>query len=79
MHMQNLVKFHQFFPKLSVGHEIPTSIKGHSSVIYLRELVRSNPNLDVFNINAYARFGQIPATSSQDVERKLNSDINRGL
>ena len=29
MHMQNLVKFHQFILKLLSGNEILTSIKGH--------------------------------------------------
>ena len=38
----------------------------------------NNPNLDVVNINAYAKFGQIPSFCSQDTEPKLNSDMNHG-
>ena len=38
----------------------------------------NNPNLDVVNINAYAKFGQIPSICSQDIERKRNYDINQG-
>ena len=40
--------------------------------------MRNNPNLDVLNINVYAKLGQIPSTISQDIERKRNSDINQG-
>ena len=49
-----------------MGNEIPTSMKGHNSVNNLRKLMRNNPNLDVFNIDAYAKFGQIPSIISQD-------------
>ena len=79
MQMQNLVKFHQFVPKILSGNRILTSIKGHYSVIYLFAKIDGyNPNLDAFNINAYAKFGQIPSSISQDIERKQNSDINQG-
>ena len=30
-----------------------------------------NPRIDVVNINAYAKFGQNPSSSSQDIERKF--------
>ena len=30
----------------------------------------NNPNLDLVNINAYAKFGQISSICSQDIERK---------
>ena len=76
MHMQNLVKFHQFVLQILSGNEILTSTKGHNSVINLRNLTRNNTNLDLVNINAYAKFGQIPSMYSQDIERKRNSDIN---
>ena len=78
MHMQNLVEFHQFVPMILSGNKIPTSIKGNNSVIYLWKLMRNNPNLDVFNINAYAKFDQIPSTISQDIQQKRNSDISQG-
>ena len=78
MHLQNFVEFHQFVLKILSGNEIPTSIKGHNSVINLRKFMRNNPNLDVFNINAYAKFDQIWSIISQDIERKRNSNINQG-
>ena len=71
MHMQNLVKFHQFFLKILSRNEILTSIKGHNSVINLK---RNNPKLDLVNIKAYAKFGQIPSICSQDIERKGNPE-----
>ena len=38
----------------------------------------NNPNLDLVSINAYAKFGQNPSICSQDIERKQNSDLNKG-
>ena len=40
--------------------------------------MRNNPNLDVFNINAYAKFGQISSIISQHIEWKRNSNIDQG-
>ena len=70
MHLQNLVKFHQFVLKILCENEIPTSMKGHNTVINLRKLMLmgNNHNLDVFNINAYAKLGQILSIISQDIE-----------
>ena len=43
-------------------------MKGHNSVINLRKSMHNNPNLYVFNINAYAKFGQILSIIFQDME-----------
>ena len=40
--------------------------------------MRNNPNLDLVNINAYAKFGQIRSICSQDIEQKRNSNIIQG-
>ena len=32
--------------------------------------MHKNPNLGLVNINAYAKFGQIPSICYQDIERK---------
>ena len=40
--------------------------------------MRNNPNLNLVNMNAYAKLGQIPSIHSQDIEQKQNSDINQG-
>ena len=39
--------------------------------------MRNTPNLDLVNINAYAKFGQIPSIRSQDIERKQSR--NHGM
>ena len=75
MHLQNLAIFHQFVLKILSGNKILTSIKGRNSV-KIGKLMRNNPNLDLVNINAYAKFGQIPSNQSQVIERERNSDIN---
>ena len=38
----------------------------------------NNPKLDVVNVDAYTKFGQILSICSQDIERKRNSDVNQG-
>ena len=40
--------------------------------------MRNNSNLDVFNIDASAKFGQISSIISQGIEWKWISDINQG-
>ena len=40
--------------------------------------MRNNPNLDIVNINAYLKFGEILSICSQDIEQKQNSDISQG-
>ena len=40
--------------------------------------MHNNPNLDLVNINAYAKCAPIPSIYSQDIERKRNSDNNQG-
>ena len=39
-------------------------------------MLNNNPNLDLVNTNAYAKFCQIPSIHSQDIEWKRNSDID---
>ena len=79
--MQKLVKLHQFVLKILSGNKIPTYIKGHNTVINLQKSMCNNPNLDVFNINAFAKSGQISSTISQDTEWKFGqipSNAERG-
>ena len=37
-----------------------------------------NPNIDLVNDNVYTKFGLNKSIRSQDIERKLNSDVNQG-
>ena len=56
-----------------------TSIKGRNSVKNLRKMTGNNPKLDLVNVDVHTKFGQILYIGSQDIERKLNSDVNQGL
>ena len=37
----------------------------------------NNPKLDLVNINAFLKFGEILSISSQDIEQKRNSGVNQ--
>ena len=37
-----------------------------------------NTNVDLVNDNVNTKFGQILTIHSQDIEQKLNSDVNQG-
>ena len=54
------------------------SIKGHNSVANLRKTMICNTNVDLFNDNAYTKFGLNRSIRFQDIEQKLNSDVNQG-
>ena len=54
------------------------SIKGRNSVANLRKMTIYNTNVDLVNDNVYTKFGQILFIHSQDIEQKLNSDVNQG-
>ena len=81
MHLQNLIKFYLFVHQILSGNKILTIIKDHNCVVYmyLQKLKRNNPNLDLVNINAFAKFGLFQSIRSGDIERKENADNNQGL
>ena len=37
-----------------------------------------NTNVDLVNDNVYTKFGLNPSIRLQDIEQKLNSDVNQG-
>ena len=78
MCIQNLVRFCQFVLKILSGNEILTSIKGRNTVKILRKMTVNNPKLDLVNVDVHTKFGVILSISSQDIERKRNSDVNKG-
>ena len=57
---------------------ILTSIKGYYSVTNKQNMEGSNPNIDLININAFTKFGEILSICSQDIEQKQNSVVNQG-
>ena len=54
------------------------SIKVHNSGTNVRKMMCNNPNVDLVNMNAYIKFGEILSFCSQDIERKLNFGVNQG-
>ena len=78
MRMQNLVGLCQFDLMILSSNEILTSIKGHNSVKILRKMTGNNPRLDLVNDDVHTKFGRILSISSQDIERKRNSEVNQG-
>ena len=75
MHIQGLAKFCPFVLKILSRNKILTPIKGHNSVTNEQKMTGGNAKLDLVNINAYRKFGEILSIYSQDIERKQNSDI----
>ena len=57
-------------------NSILCSIKGHNFVANLQKMMLYNPNRDLVNDNVYTKFDY--SVHSQDIEQKLNSDINQG-
>ena len=54
------------------------SIKGRNSVANLRKTMAYITNRDLVNDYVYSKFGLILSIRFQDIEQKLNSDVNQG-
>ena len=78
MCLQTLVSFCQFVLKILSKNQILTSIKGCNSVANLRKTIIYNNNVDLVNYNVYTKFGLNRSIRFQDIEQKLNSDVNQG-
>ena len=44
----------------------------------LQKMTCTDPKIDVVNINAYLKFGEILSICSQDIERKQTFGLNQG-
>ena len=77
--IQNLVLFCQFVLKILSKNQFLTSIKGRNSFANLRKTMIYNTNIDLVNDNVYTKFGLNRSIRFQDIEQKLNSDVNQGL
>ena len=53
-------------------------IKGHNSVANLRKTMIYITNVDLVNDYVYTKFGLNRSICFQDIEQKLNSDVNQG-
>ena len=49
------------------------------AVTLLRKTMIYNTNVDLVNDNVYTKFGLNWSIRFQDIEQKLNSDVNQGL
>ena len=78
MCLQSLVSFCQFVLKILSKNQILISIKGRNSVANLRKTMIYDTNLDLVNDNVYTKFGLNRSIRFQDIEQKLNSDVNQG-
>ena len=78
MCIQNLVLFCQLILKILSKNQILTSIKGRNFVANLRKTKIYNTNLDLVTDNVYTKFGLYRSIRFQDIEQKLNSDVNQG-
>ena len=73
MSIQKLVLFCQLVLK---KNQILTSIKGRNSVANLRKTKIYNTNVELVNDYVYTKFGLNRSIFFQDIEQKLNSDVN---
>ena len=78
MRIQNLVSICLFVFKILSKNQILTSIKGRYSVANLRKTMINITNIDLVDDNVYTKFGLNRSIRFQDIEQKLNSDINQG-
>ena len=78
MCIQNLVSICQFVLKILSKNQILTSIKGRNSFANLRKTMTYDTNIDLANDNVYTKFGLNRSIPFQDIEQKLNSDVNQG-
>ena len=79
MCIQNLVKICLFVLKILSKNQILTSIKGRNSVANLQKKTMIYiTNIDLVNDYVYTKFGLNWFISFQDIEQKLNSDVNQG-
>ena len=78
MCLQSLVSFCQFVLNILSKNQILISIKGRNSVANLRKTMIYNTNVDLVNDNVYKKFGLNRSIRFQDIEQKLNSDVNQG-
>ena len=78
MCLQSLVSFCQFVLKILSKNQVLISIKGRNSVANLRKTMIYNTNVDLVNDNVYTKFGLNRSIYFQDIEQKLNYDVNQG-
>ena len=81
MCIQTLVSICLFLLKILSKNQLLTSIKGSNSVANLQKKKKTiyDTNIDLVNDNVYTKFGHNRSIRFQDIEQKLNSDVNQGM
>ena len=59
-------------------NKILTSIKGRNSVANLRKTTIYNTKIDLVDDNVFTKIGLNRSIRCQDIEQKLNPDVNQG-
>ena len=72
MFIQNLVSICKFVLKILSENQ------GSNAVANLRKTMIYNNNIDLVNDNVHTKFGLNRCIRFQDIEQKLNSDVNQG-
>ena len=75
--IQTLVSFCQFVLKILSKNQILISIKGRNSVANLRKTKIYDTKVDLVDDNVFTKFGLNRSIRFQDIEQKLNSDVNQ--
>ena len=78
MCMQNLVSICLFVLKILSKNQILTSIKDRNSVANLQKTMIYITKVDLVNDYVYTKFRLNRSICFQDIEQKLNSDVNQG-
>ena len=76
--IHNLVSICLFHLKILSKNQILTLIKGSKSVANLRKTTIYDTNIDLVDDNVYTKVGLNRSIRFQDIEEKLNSDVNQG-
>ena len=69
-HIQSLLEFGAFVLKILSGNKILTSIKGHNFVTNEPNMSGNNLDIDLVNMHAYIKCGDILSICSQNIEQK---------
>ena len=78
MCIQNLVSICLYVLKIQSKNKILRSIKGSNSVTNLRKTMIYNTHVYLVNDDVYTKFGLNRCIRFQNIEQKLNSDVNQG-
>ena len=68
-----IVRESDYSPAVALFLLLKTPIKGHNSVTNLWKMTGNNPILDLANMNAYIKFGEIPSICSKILSKISDS------